>query len=49
MCRSDVAPTARVALAKVLAEIREALAAEMHVDTATIRVGPVDFGPEESA
>lgn len=46
MCRADVDPPARTALASVLTDLRDALAAQHQVDPDTVRIGPVDFGPD---
>jgi hypothetical protein len=47
MCRADVHPDARAALAAVLIDMRGVLAAQADVDPDEVRIGPVDFGPEE--
>lgn len=45
MCRADVSAAAARPLARVLLDIRDALAAQIGADPAQIRIGPVDLGP----
>lgn len=47
MCRADVAKQAVRPLAAVLKEIAATLAQREGVDPASVRIGPVDFGPSE--
>jgi hypothetical protein len=44
MCRVDVAEPARAALARLLADMRDALCAADGADPSTVVIGPVDFG-----
>ena len=44
MCRADVGPQAQEATARLLLDMRQALADQEHVDPETIRIGPVDLG-----
>jgi hypothetical protein len=44
VCRSDVPSRAEPAVARLIKEIAQALADEAHIDVASIRIGPVDFG-----
>lgn len=44
MCRADVLPAAGETLARLLADMCEALCAETGADPADAVVGPVDFG-----
>ena len=46
MCTADVHPAAVPLLASVLADMRDALAADSGVDPGAVLIGPVDFGTE---
>lgn len=46
MCRADVAPAAQAPLARLLVDMAHALAEQEDLDPASVRIGPVDFGPE---
>lgn len=48
MCRTDVAELTAGPLARLLTEIRDALAAAAGVDPELVTVGPVDFGPADT-
>lgn len=47
MCRADVAEQAARPLATLLREMAAVLAAREGADPASVRIGPVDFGPSE--
>ena len=47
MCRSDIDPAARVALAAVLDGIATTLADQTGVNRDEVLIGPVDFGGSE--
>jgi len=46
MCRADVADAAAPALAALLVDLARRLAELEQVDPRSVRIGPVDFGPE---
>lgn len=46
MCRSDIAPAARQALAGVLDAIATALTEQAGLPRDAVLIGPVDFGDE---
>lgn len=46
MCRAYVLPRAAAPLARLLVEMATTLAEREGADPATVRIGPVDFGPE---
>lgn len=48
MCRADVTEHAAGPLARLLTEIRDALAATAGVDPELVLVGPVDFGSADT-
>lgn len=47
MCRADVADTAELPLAALLVDLARAIADAEGVDPGQVRIGPVDFGPED--
>ncbi len=47
MCRADVAPAARAALAAILDDMAHALAERYEVGRDAVTLGPVDFGEPE--
>lgn len=46
MCRADLSPVAAVPLARLLTDMAAALADLEGTDPAAVRIGPVDFGPD---
>lgn len=47
MCRADIASDARQPLARVLADMAGALAAQSGVPASDVHIGPVDFGEDD--
>ena len=49
MCRADVSEPVRAALARLLADMRDALCAATGTDPSTVVIGPVDFGEQDGS